>query len=248
MSDMPESTPTGPLQPAPAPPRRRGGFLGRLIAAFLVVIITTFLVLVVVAVVLLQLGFSPETPQQLADTRARLDTAQALNDTLRLQNSAMQTQVIDLTRRSDDDRETLSALQQQIGNLDQLRQEFAAGASQNATLVAEARASRDSVTLFVTAEAGRAALLDELKRRSDRIERFLQRLSDISSDTALDLSAGTPTAPIAPPVAPSPALTPTSLPATSAPTATPTSTPTPRTPSGTPRASATPAASPTASL
>src|SRR6266508_3139978 len=215
MSDATEPTPTGTLPPAPAPPpRRRGsGCLGRFISALLIVLITTFLSLVAV---LLAYVYLLETPGQLADIRATLATAQAKNVDLLSQNSAMQTQVADLSRRVD--------------------------------------ANRDAVALFATAEASRAALLDDLKRRSDRIERFLQRLSDISNDATLDLgSGGRPTPLVLPSAAPTPPTdtatpaAPTDTPTPVAPTDTPTepvATPA-RRPTATPRATPTPRASPT---
>lgn len=242
MSEPAEPTPTRPL-PTPAP-RRRGGFLGRLIAALLVVIITTFLALVGVAAALFELGFRPEMPGQLADARARLSTAEALNAELRLQHNSLQTQVVALSQRAEGAHEALDELQQQIADLDRLREEFASGASQNATLVAEARTRYDEMARFATVEAGRAALLDDLKRRADRIERFLQRLSDISADAALDLSNGTPTVSAdqtpAPPTLPAASVEPTPPSPTASPAATATLTPT-----ATPRSTTTPRASPT---
>jgi hypothetical protein len=98
-------------------------------------------------------------------------------------------------------------------------------------------------------------LLQELDRRSQRIERFLQRLSDIAGDAALDLQrpsplaatvAPTATVPVEPTVTPTftatitpeatgattpvVAATDTPLPATVTPTATPTTRITPTAP------------------
>jgi hypothetical protein len=245
MSEPTEGRPTTPLPPA-APTPRRGGCVGRFVSALLVILITTFLA--VVAVLLLYL-FVLETPNQIAGLRARAATAESQNAELRAQNVSMQTQVAELASRSDANREALGELQQQKAALDGLRDELANAASQNATVVAEARTSRDAVALFATAEAGRAALLDTLERRSQRIERFLERLSDISNDAALDLGNGASVLPTAEPgetaTAPSPTPTPAPTstperPATAA--AEPTAT---RRPSATPEtiASATPAAS-----
>jgi hypothetical protein len=179
----------------PRSERRRGGFFSRFFAAILVIVITTFLVLVTVAITLLYAGYTPDTPRQLDLAQAQLATLQAQSVALQAQNSAVQTEVASQGQRSDTDHETLGELKAQLANLaelrSQLRQEREQSASQNATLVAEARASRDAVALFATAEADRAALLADLDRRSARVERFLQRLSDISSDTALDLGAAT---------------------------------------------------------
>jgi len=239
MSEPNESTPTGTLSPPPpAPTPRRGSCIGRLVSAFLVVLITTLISLAVVALVYL---FVFDTPNQLADLRGRAVTAEAINAALRTQNDTMQTQIADLARRADANREALGELQQQKAALDGLRADLEAAARQNATVVAEARTSRDDVALFATAEAGRAQLLDDLKRRSERLERFLQRLSDISNDAALDLGAGATPSPAS--AAATPSEVPTSSPA---PTITPADTPTPS-PTPTARATATAPTEPTAS-
>jgi hypothetical protein len=258
MSEPAEAPPTRALNPAQAPAPRRGGCVGRFLSALLVIVITTSLSLI--GVVLAYVYFL-ETPSQLAELRGRVGTAEVQSAGLRAENSAMQTQVADLARQAGANREALGELQQQKAALDNLREELETSARQNATVVAEARSSRDAIALFATAEAGRAGLIDDLKRRSDRIERFLQRLSDISEDAALDLGGGgspqppTPTAPPEPPTpteplptnTPSPAATSTPI-NTPAPTttSTPTSTPSPE-PSETParRPTATPRVTPT---
>jgi hypothetical protein len=189
-------------------------------------------------------------PNQLNDARARLATAEAQNADLRSQSGPMQTQLAELARRADANREALGELQLQKDALDGLRADLEEAARQNATVVAEVRTSRDAVALFATAEAGRVVLLDELKRRSDRIERFLQRLSDISDDAALDLGASAPpTGPDPSAVQPAPTVTPTLAEPTDTPTQIPTAevtdTPT-AAPTGTRRPSATSRPEPTA--
>jgi hypothetical protein len=252
MSEPAETTPTGALTAAP---RRSSGCVGRFISALLVIVITTFLSLVGAGLAYMYLL---ETPTQLADLRGRIATAEVQSAGLRAENSAMQTQVASLARLADTNREALGELQQQKNALDSLRGELETSARQNATVVAEARSSRDAIALFATAEAGRAGLIDDLKRRADRLERFLQRLSDISEDAALDMGTGTATAPTATPLdlvadtptaintpAPTTTSTPTSLPAPAA-TSTPRSTVLPE-PSTTPtrRPATLPAVTPT---
>lgn len=227
-----------PNEPAatPKPARQRGGCLGRMLAALLVVIITTFLALAVGASGLLYLGFTPAAPQQLGEAQMQIATLQA-------QNSALQTQVAAHETRGATDHEVLGDLKRSVDDLadlrGQLRQERESSAAQSATLIADVRASRDSVALFATAEASRAALLVELERRSARVERFLQRLGDIANDTALDLANATAAIPT---LTPSPAPLPTPS-ATLVPTPSPTALSTATiAPSVTPAATATPAA------
>jgi hypothetical protein len=208
---------------AAQPPVRRGGCVGRFLSALLVVIITTFLALVAGAAGLLYLGVTPAMPRQLVEAQVQLATVQA-------QNTSLQTQVAANEQRGTTDHEVLGDLKRQVDDIADLRnrlsQERENSAAQSATLVADVRAGRDAVTLFATAEAGRAALLAELERRSARVERFLQRLGDIASDTALDLAGTTPIIPTLLPtevLTPTPVLSPTPL-ATLTPTAAPSAT------------------------
>jgi hypothetical protein len=145
---------------------------------------------------LLWLGFTPATPVEIDAARVRVATLEAHNATIVSRADALATEVADLARRASDDREALSDIRLVIDDVktvrEQVREQLTAVVAQNATLVADARASRDQVAAFATAEAGRAALLQELDRRSQRIERFLQRLSDIAGDAALDLQRPSP--------------------------------------------------------
>ena len=225
-SSSPPSVPA-----AAAPARRRGGCLARFLSAILVILITTFLALLAGASALIWFGYTPDTPRQLAAAQAQLAIVQAQSAALEAQNSVLQTEVAAQAQRYGTDHETLGEISNQLSNItdlrNALREERQQSASQNATLVAEARDSRNAVAIFATVEAGRALLLAELDRRSARVERFLQRLSDISSDTALDLGATpAPVPPTFPPaqttiseLSPTPSPAPTILPTeTSAPT------------------------------
>jgi hypothetical protein len=235
--------PSAPAQPA----RGRGGCLGRFLSAILVIVITTFLALLAGASALIWFGYLPDTPRQLGQAQVQLATVQAQLAAQQAQNSALQTEVAAQAQRYGADHETLGEISNQLANIaelrDALREERQQSASQNATLVAEARDSSNAVAIFATVEASRAGLLAELDRRSARVERFLQRLSDISSDTALDLGVTpAPMPPTFPPgqttiseLSPTPTQVPTTAPTdTSIPTDT--NVPTePHTPSATAR-------------
>jgi hypothetical protein len=222
---------------AATPARQRAGCLGRFVSAILVILITTFLALVAGASALIWFGYTPDTPRQLGAAQAQIATMQSQSDALHAQNSVLQTEVAAQAQRYGADHETLGEISNQLANItelrDTLRDERQQSASQNATLVAEARDSRNAVAIFATIEADRAVLLAELDRRSARVERFLQRLSDISSDTALDLGATqVPAPPTFPPaqttiseLSPTPTPIPTSA-ATATSAATSTSAPT----------------------
>ena len=255
------SPPSAPAAAAPA--RGRGGCLARFLSAILVILITTFLALLAGASALIWFGYTPDTPRQLAAAQAQLAIVQAQSAALEAQNSVLQTEVAAQAQRYGTDHETLGEISNQLSNItdlrNALREERQQSASQNATLVAEARDSRNAVAIFATVEAGRALLLAELDRRSARVERFLQRLSDISSDTALDLGA-TP-AQVLPPfppaqttiseLSPTPTQAPTSVPSdtsvptnTSEPTEAPTASATARRPAPTARAEPSPTPTP----
>ncbi|HEU4329390.1 MAG TPA: hypothetical protein VFS21_40005 [Roseiflexaceae bacterium] len=208
---------------APPPPTpRRGSFLGRLITGLLFVVMTTALALAVVLAAFFRLGFTVDTPLRLAEAQQQLATAQAQNQALEGQTLLLQTQVADLDRRVSGGRETLDELRGQVAEMGGLADRLAENDARNATVVAEARASRDAVALFATAEADRALLLVQLRQRSDRMERFIQRLGDISQDTASDLQ-GAPLGPTSL-ATPAPTASATPLPAATPP---PTTTPVP---------------------
>lgn len=236
----PPAPTTGPLAtPAPAPARRSGGgCVGRILSALLVIVITTFLALLAGAAGLIYLGFTPAMPQQLAAAQIQVGTLEAANGQL-------QTQVAAADQRGSGDHELLGELKSQVDAMadlrNQLRQERESSAVQSATLVAEVRNGRDAVALFATAEAGRAALIAELERRSARVERFLDRLGDIASDTATDLGGITPAIPTLT-FTPTPAAQPTAS-ATPSPAASEIPTPS-ATARATPRPSPTPTATP----
>ena len=238
---MSNETPT-PATPPPPPstpvqPGRQSGLLGclgRMTSALLVIIITTFLALLGVAAGALYLGYTPQTARDIGDAQQRLQQIDARNAQLEAQNSAMQTQIVQVMSQAGTDRETLDALSDEVQGFTQVREvvetQIAADSRERATLVASMSDSREAVEAFATAEAQRAETVLELQRRSERVERFLQRLSDIAGDTALDIASATPTpARDAGTATPTPSAEPT--PTSAAPTETPGSE---RTPSPTP--------------
>ncbi len=179
------AAPPPTLPPPQRPPARRGGlrFIGRMLAALLVIAITTGVTLALGAALLWNAGFTPRSAAALADAQQRVAT-------LEVERALMQTQVTDLSRAATTNGERLDDLARLR---EEVRAELADAGVTSATLVAGVRADRDAVQQFATAEAGRATTLNELSARSERIERFLRRLSDIAEDTALDLGEATPT-------------------------------------------------------
>lgn len=167
----------------------------------------------VVALAYFVFGFRPETASQ----AAQLSALQQEISTLQEQNQLLQTQVVEIGGRGSSTLEQAQELERQVDELaselqeltklgDQMR-EYAVVA---ATVQSEARDSRTAVALSMEVQATRFAQVDELARRTDRIGRFLERLSDISGDTASDMyGSAVPSEPTATPDASQPAATPT---------------------------------------
>jgi hypothetical protein len=141
------------------------------------------------ALALYLFSYTPELPAQLGGTRADVQQLQQ-------QNALLQTQVAELVVRDSASRELLQELEQELGSLGNLGEQMRENAVLASTIQAEARDSRTAVALYATAQAGREAQIDELQQRTDRVIRFLARLSDISGDAAIDLGEqGTETQP-----------------------------------------------------
>lgn len=135
-------------------------------------------------------GFRPETASQ----AAQLSALQKEIGTLQEQNSLLQTQVVEIAGRGSSTLEQAQELEKQVDTLNSELQELSKLGDQMreyavvaATVQSEARDSRTAVALSMEVQATRFAQVDELVRRTDRIGRFLERLSDISGDTASDL-------------------------------------------------------------
>jgi hypothetical protein len=178
---------------------RNGGgcmsWLGRLTAALLVVLMSTVLALLAMVTLAFRLGYDPGTPERLGLAEAAASTAEA-------RALALETQVAELQARDDAAAQALDTIDAQLVRLEAQATQFTHSADAMATAMGEARAIQVQVAVFATAEAGRAELLADLQRRSERVERFLQRLGDIADDTGADLSTPTlapPTETAAPP-------------------------------------------------
>ncbi len=185
----------------PDPPRmRRLNPLLRLLGWLFTVIVAAGLSLVAAGAALLWLGYTPQTPADLAGARAEVATLQA-------EKRALETRVADVSRQAETSGETIDEVRGQLGALNQTRAELETAAREQATLAAELRTGRDQLQQLATADVQRSAQLQALEDRSDRVERFLSRLSDIAADTAIDLGGRTPVAQPAP-QAPTPTIAP----------------------------------------
>ena len=231
------SEPNAPVPPIITPPRRSGaarGFLGGLLRGLLTVLLSVALSLAAAgALAYYYLGYTPDAPGRIQVLQTEVVAAQLDLQTQGQRNAVLQTAVADMGVRDGASREAMQDLTKQVADLQALGQQMQENNALAATVQAEARDSRTAVALFATAQAARAAQLDELQRRAERISRFLARLGDISSDAANDLDPQGTALPL-----PTLATTPTA-----SPTAEPTSTPLP---TGTAAPTDTPVATPTA--
>lgn len=233
--------PVNQIPPAPpttqlGPPRRSCGsrILG-FIGWILTIALSVLLALAAAAALLFYFfGIDLATPDQIrrasSDVAALQQEAQALQTEVALLRTAEAERASELSgaRERIDELERLAGdLSSQAATAAALGQELNENVALAATIQAEGREGQVLVAVVATVQAGNTDRLDELQRRTDRLVRFLQRLSDIAGDATLDES----------PVA-TPTLTPAGTPE---PTAEPDiNTVTTPTPAGTPEPSATP--------
>ena len=195
---MSVTPPTPPTQSTNTPLARRRGGVGGFFRGLLIILLGAALGIAGVgALAFYVFGYRPETPLQAGQV------AQVQSDlaTLRQQNSTLQTQVAGLSQRSTGSDEQIQDIDQQVRDLrsemqalDTLGGQMQEYAHLAATVQLEARDSRTAVAISVSIQATRFAQLDDLQRRTERLGRFLDRLSDISGDAAADVNSqsGTP--------------------------------------------------------
>lgn len=188
---VPDPPPNTPTTPSPSA-RRRSGVGGFFRGLFLILFSALVGIVGAGALAFYLFGYRPETPAQASQV------AQIQGDlaSLQQQNALLQTEVVALNGRSASNTEQSQDLDKRLGDLrsevqalstlsDQMR-EYAAAA---ATVQVEARDSRTAVALNSSLQATRFAQLDLLNQRTERLGRFLERLSDISGDAAADVGA-----------------------------------------------------------
>lgn len=227
----PYEAPESPAEPPPAPPpvamppRQRRSCAARIGAFFswlLTLVLAVGLALVAGGAVAYWLfGYRADTPARLAEARGELVMLREENSMLQTQVALAQTEVAGARTRAANNAEQLDELNNDLETMAALATSLRENVAQAATVQAQARDSQAAVAAFATVQAASLNQIDELDRRTERIARFLERLSDIAGDTVLDLdgsAAGqTPTV--------TATVTPTAPPATGTPTATPTATP-----------------------
>jgi hypothetical protein len=155
------------------------------------------------------LGYAVYSPQDVADTRTRLETMNQQNEALQTQvalltsdqveNSALivslSEQVGELDSRTNELRNSAATasveLEEQVESLDELAGQLRESAALAATTQADAETSREAVSSFATAQAERFAELDEIEQRAERIMLFIDALNELADETTEDLDIST---------------------------------------------------------
>jgi septal ring factor EnvC (AmiA/AmiB activator) len=216
----PEPSATGRLPNTP-PARARRGCGAQLLATIgwlLTLALSVALALAAVAAIAYFLfGFTLATPNQLRQASADVGALQAQVATLESEASQLRgngseaseslgeavARVEELESQLALYEEQAAALAQQATAAVTLSNELDENIAVAATIQAEGRENQVLVAVVATVQADNAARLAELQQRTERINRFLQRLGDLAGDATIDggepLPTGTPGAPQATP-------------------------------------------------
>lgn len=229
----PDAPPPAPvtrrLEP-PSPPSPRPGCFSRLLGLLnwlLTLTLSAALgIAALAAIAYFIFGFTLATPTQIRQTGVELAALQATDQALASEVTQLRTAEAVGARERATATARVGELETQLGELQQqaagLRSQAATAAAlareldENialaATIQAEGREAQVLVAVVATVQAENSARLGELQQRTDRIARFLTRLSDLAGDLEPGSTAPTPTSVVTPtPVAatPTPAVTPT---------------------------------------
>ena len=213
---------TQPQDPDPSPPAqttarlaptRRScmsrilGFVGWLIT----ILLSAGLAIAAAAAILFySFGFNLSTPGQIrqasADVAALQSQSQALQTEVALLSTAGATQegsVSAARERVDELEAKVVTYEQQAADLAgqaitaaALAKDLNANIALAATIQAEARQGQVLAAVVATVQAGNTSQISDLQARTDRITRFLQRLSDLAGNLSQDVTP-TPAAPTA---------------------------------------------------
>lgn len=242
MTQPTEQPPAPGPTPAPAttrlppqPPQRPRRGCGSQIVGFVGWLLTLTLsaalgLAALAAIAYFVFGFTLATPSQIRQASADVTALQGQTEALSTEVALARTAEAESSRALSSADERLGELEARLEGFEQqaaalvgqsatasvLAGELAENVALAATIQAEGRESQVFVSVVATVQADNAARLAELQQRTDRINRFLTRLSDLAGD--LDAGSGEPTAtPAAQPTG-APAATPTA--ATPGPTGT----------------------------
>lgn len=253
------NTSTGQAAPPspPARPSRRG--CGSQILSFFGWVLTLALsvalaLAAIAAIAFFVFGLTPATPNELRQAGADVAALQTQVATLEAETVRLRSSEAESSESLDDAVARVNELEAQVATYEQEVAELAgqagtaaalsAALEENidlaATIQAEGREGQVLVAVVATVQADNSARLDDIQARTERLSRFLQRLSDLAGDASFDAPAAEATAE---PESDTATPTAASLRTTATPTAvrttvTPTDTPEPSStaaPTGTPR-------------
>jgi chromosome segregation ATPase len=166
------------------------------------------------------LGYSWTTPTDLANARDELVIVRQRNATLEAELVELQDRTDELTGRVDSGAEAIDellpqvqALQGQATEISRLGGDLRENMAVAATLQADTSENQAAVEALATVQADTSEQVDELSESTDRMVRFLDRLSNIAEDTAGSINpSNTPTPTLTATPTPTPTLTPTRTP------------------------------------
>lgn len=218
-----QTSATPPPPPAPPEQPRRGcwgqtaGALGWLFTVLFTVVLA---IVAAGALAYYGLGYSWTTPTDLANARDELVAVQERNATLEARLVELQDQTDDLAGRVSSGAEAINellpqvqALQVQATDISRLGGDLRENMAMAATIQADSRDNQAAVEALATVQANTSEQVDELSESTDRLVRFLERLSNIAEDTAGSINpSNTPTATLTPTATPTATLTPTATP------------------------------------
>ena len=226
MSQPTPSPSAPPLDPAPATGRLPvpilqgcGRWLLGVIGWLLTLTLSVALGLVALAgIAYFGFGFDLATPGQIRQSSADVVALQTQAGVLTTEVALLRTAESEQARQLASANERVGVLEAQATNFAKqattlaaqhgttvaLAGELRANIAVAATIQAEGQQAQIFVAVVATTQADTAARVTELQRRTDRITRFLERLSDLAVDVAGESAAvptSTPLATLAPPPA-----------------------------------------------
>lgn len=179
-----------------APPRQKGcsSRLESLVLRFLVLFFAVCMSLIGLGILIFWLY-----GEQLITFPRDWERLREQNETLQIQVATLQARTETLSTNELQIRDELQALAAELSSMSLVHTTLREQVVQVATIQAEANRERLAAAVMATAQTEREqqlaridANLHELQGRIERITRFIQRLNDISGDTAFDLDVTPP--------------------------------------------------------
>ncbi len=186
--------------------------MGRMVGILgwiMTILISASLAIIVAAGILFYyFGFNMNTPGQIRQANMDLAALHATNQTLQTEVALLQTSMGEQASSVNNARERVDELETLVEGYAQpaatavaLADAFESNMDMAASIQADLQEEMVLVAVVATMQADTSTQLEDLQRRTDRIARFLQRMSDIADDLASEdalLQTATPTLEVTP--------------------------------------------------